>query len=79
VLNIDNDGLRIAVVSCLFVIPLDELSLGELSKICTIMSQCSNVGAGQMEIILSIVSWIFYKLTDIDMEDLEEPIEDAAA
>jgi hypothetical protein len=37
------------------------------------MAKCSNVGAGKMEIILSIICWIYFKLTNFDEEELMAP------
>lgn len=37
-LNMPNDDVKLAVVKCLFVVPLDELDIDEISKIVAIVS-----------------------------------------
>jgi hypothetical protein len=61
-LGMPNDDVKLAVVKCLFVVPLDELDIDEISKIVAIVSQCQNIGAGKTELVLSTVYWIFFKL-----------------
>ena len=39
-LAMPNDDVKLAVVKCLFVVPLDELEIDEISKIVGIVSQC---------------------------------------
>jgi hypothetical protein len=39
-LIIPNDDVKLAVVNCLFVVPLDELDIDEISKIVAIISGC---------------------------------------
>mmetsp|Transcript_20800 Transcript_20800/g.32081 ORF Transcript_20800/g.32081 Transcript_20800/m.32081 type:complete len:82 (+) Transcript_20800:2471-2716(+) len=45
-LSIPDDNVRLAVVECLFVVPLDELEIGEIAQITKVMSTCNNIGAG---------------------------------
>jgi len=45
-LAVPDDTVKLAVVSCLFVVPLDELESDEISQITAIMTQCNNIGAG---------------------------------
>ena len=63
-----DDNVKLAVVSCLFVVPLDELESDEITQITAIMSQCNNIGAGKTELVLSTVYWICYKLSVGDPE-----------
>jgi hypothetical protein len=52
-------------------VPLDDLEASELSQIVGIMGQCTNIGAGKTELVLSTVYWICYKLANGDPEQLE--------
>lgn len=63
--------MKLAVVSCLFVVPLDELESDEITQITAIMSQCNNIGAGKTELVLSTVYWICYKLSVGDPEEID--------
>jgi hypothetical protein len=70
-LNVPDDNVKLAVVSCLFVVPLDELESDEITQITAIMSQCNNIGAGKTELVLSTVYWICYKLSVGDPEEVD--------
>jgi len=61
-LEIPDDEVRLAVVQCLFVVPLDEFDSEEIARITKIMSSCSNIGAGKTELVLSTIYWICTKL-----------------
>ena len=37
-LNVPDDGVRLAVVKCLFVVPIDQFDSEEINQICMIMS-----------------------------------------
>lgn len=54
-LIIPDDDVRLAVVQCLFVVPLDEFDLEEIGQITKIMSACTNIGAGRTELVLSVI------------------------
>lgn len=64
-----NDDVKLAVVNCLFVVPLDELEIDEISKIVNIVSECQNIGAGKTELVLSTVYWICFKMVNDDSKD----------
>ena len=61
-LMVPDDGVRLAVVRCLFVVPEDQFDSEELYQICKIMGSCVNIGAGQTELVLSTIYWILTKL-----------------
>jgi hypothetical protein len=60
-LNVPDDNVRLAVVECLFVVPLDEFDSSEIAQIVKIMNNCNNIGAGQTELVLSTIYWICTK------------------
>ena len=60
-LAIPDDGIRVAVVSCLFVVPVRDFSYSEIEQITKIMGACNNIGAGQTELVLSTIYWILTK------------------
>lgn len=45
-LKIPDDNVRLAVVECLLVVPLDEFDFGEISIVTNVISTCTNIGAG---------------------------------
>lgn len=45
-LTVPDDGVRLAVVKCLFVVPEEQFDSEELYQICKIMGSCVNIGAG---------------------------------
>lgn len=54
------------------MVPPDELELDELTSIVDIAGTNTNVGAGEAEIILAVVHWIFFKLTEVAFEFIHE-------
>ena len=60
-LDIPNDDVRLAVVGCLFNVPLNELNMDEIHQLLRLM-QTQNIGAGKTEIVLSTIFWILTKL-----------------
>jgi hypothetical protein len=70
-LIIPDDEVRLAVVECLFVVPLDEFDSEEIARITKIMSSCSNIGAGKTELVLSTIYWICTKLVMVDRQEIE--------
>ena len=45
-LKIPDDNVRLAVVECLLVVPLDEFDYGEINIVTNVISTCNNIGAG---------------------------------
>ena len=70
-LEIPNDDVRLAVVKCLFVIPIREFQMSEIAHITKIMSNCNNIGAGKTEHVLSTIYWICTKFVCGDTEGEE--------
>ena len=64
------DDVKVKVVECLFNVELDQLSPDEVSKLITAMKS-RNVGAGQTELVLSHIFWIFCKF-QLDAKKKEE-------
>jgi len=54
-LIIPDDDVRLAVVECLFVVPLDEFEQDEINSITKVLSLCTNIGAGRTELVLSVI------------------------
>ena len=54
VLEVPNDDVRLAVVHCLYYVPIDEIDGGEIDKLLKMMSP-QNVGAGKTELVLAVV------------------------
>jgi len=61
--------VRLAVVRCLYVVPLDEFDADEIEKITSIMTTCNNICAGETELILSTIYWICTKFVTPDSVD----------
>lgn len=72
-LRIPDDEVRLAVVKCLFVVPITQFSPVELEKITQIMSKCKNISAGKTELVLSTIYWILAKFA---LGDPDEPDDD---
>jgi len=68
-LAIPDDHVRLAVVRCLYVVPLDEFDADEIEKITSIMTTCNNICAGETELILSTIYWICTKFVTPDSDD----------
>lgn len=45
-LEIPDDAVRLAVVECLLVVPLDEYDMDEINRVIKVISGCNNIGAG---------------------------------
>jgi hypothetical protein len=60
-LEIPNDDVKLAVVDCLFNVPLNELDVEEIGYLLRLMC-IANIGAGRTEIVLSTIFWILTKL-----------------
>lgn len=60
-LKVPDDGVKLAVVRCLLVVPLGDLDPPEIENITRIMSTCKNISAGETELVLSVVYWICTK------------------
>ena len=71
-LSNSDDDVRLSVVQCFFVIPLDQLDGKEIHDIVTIVDSITNFAVGKMEIILSVVFWIFFQFTLVDEVSEEE-------
>lgn len=66
-----DDDVRLAVVKCFFVIPLEQLDGKETEDIVKIVDNITNFAVGKTEIIVSVVFWIFFKFTIEDIVDEE--------
>lgn len=60
-----DEEVRLSVVKCLFVVPLEQLDSEEIEKIVEVIDKCTNISEGKTELVLSVLFWIFYKLTHI--------------
>jgi uncharacterized protein Smg (DUF494 family) len=61
-LSIPDDNVRLAVVECLLMVPLDEFDLDEIKVITKVVSGCNNIGAGRTEVVVSVIYWILTKM-----------------
>lgn len=50
-----DDAVKAAVVSALYVVPLEEFQDEEIANITRALSNCKNISAGETEVILSII------------------------
>lgn len=73
-LMVPNDEVRLTVVRCLFVVPEDQLDSEELSQLCSITGSCTNIEAGQTELVLSTIYWILTKLVLGDPNEDQENV-----
>lgn len=60
-LAIPDDNVRLAVVRCLYVVPLNEFDTEEIERITSLVMACNNICAGETELILSTIYWICTK------------------
>lgn len=70
-LKVPDDNVQLAVVQCLFVVSLDDFDMEEIGKITKVMSDCTNIGAGQTELVLSTIYWICTKFALKDANQVE--------
>jgi len=68
-LNIPDDGVKLAVVECLFVVPLEEYDFQEVEHITKVMAGCNNIGAGKTELVLSTIFWICSKFVQSNPDE----------
>ena len=68
-LAIPDDSVRLAVVRCLYVVPLDEFDSEEIERITSIVTTCNNIAAGETELILSTIYWICTKFVTPSSDD----------
>lgn len=61
-LLIYDDNVRGSVVKCLLKVPLEQFEDEEVGKIMELLQSCNNVSAGKIEIVLSGIYWIFYRM-----------------
>lgn len=54
-LRVPNDDVKIAVVSCLYYVPISQLTRHEFQEMIDILRKIQNVGVGRTEIVLSIM------------------------
>lgn len=66
---IPDDNVRLAVVRCLYVVPLDEFDSEEIERITSIVTMCNNICAGETELILSTIYWICTKFVTPSSEE----------
>lgn len=73
-LAIPDDDVRLAVVKCLYVVPVDQFDSDEISQICKIIVSCVNIGAGKTELVLSTIYWILTKFVIGDPNEDSENV-----
>jgi hypothetical protein len=71
-LTVPDDGVRLAVVKCLFVVPIEQFDTEEINQICLILSKSVNISAGETEFVLSSIYWILTKFVIYDGTENEE-------
>jgi hypothetical protein len=70
-LLIPDDNVKLAVVQCIFVVPLDEFETDEISQFAKIVSNTHNVGKGKTELVIAFIFWIFCRLVIGDVDTVE--------
>ena len=61
-LEMPNDGVKLAVVSCLNRVPLSEFDIDEIGQMVRLLGTYKNIGAGKTELVLAKIFWILTKL-----------------
>lgn len=76
VLEIPNDDVRLAVVNCLYYVPIDEIDSLEIGLILDLLElQSQNVGVGKTELVLAVIFNILSNLTsDTQKKNVEVTI-----
>ena len=54
-LTVPDDDVKLAVVQCLFVVPLAQLDEKEIKTITGLLAKCNNIGAGRTELVISVI------------------------
>lgn len=73
-LTVPDDDVKLAVVQCLFVVPLAQLDEKEMKTITGLLGKCNNIGAGRTELVISVIFWICCKMVFKDKaSDTDEP------
>lgn len=71
-LAVPDDGVRLSVVKCLFVVPINDYETPEIEQVLSIMAKCQDISAGQTELVLSTIYWILTKFVLPKDEDEED-------
>ena len=69
-----DDNVRLAVVKCLYVVPLDQFDEDEIEQIVKTISQCGDISEGQTELVLATVYWICCKLVEKQSQQKESSL-----
>ena len=71
VLDVPNDEVKLAVVHCLYYVPIEEIDAQEIDQMLKLMSP-QNIGAGKTELVLSVIFNILSNLiSDTSKKALE--------
>ena len=52
-MEINDDEVRLAVVSCLYVVPMEELKRSDIGKIVNLLKKATSVDEGKTELVLA--------------------------
>jgi hypothetical protein len=61
-LEVPSDEVRLAVVECLYSVPLADFDQEETSTILRLLSSCKNIGAGRTELVLAKLLFLLTRL-----------------
>ena len=67
--------MRGSVVKCLLKVPMEQFEDEEVGKIMQLLQSCNNVNAGKIEIVLSGIYWIFYRMLANSLKPEEEQVQ----
>ena len=66
-----DDKVRLAVVKCLSVVPLDQLDEQEIECLVKTISECINISSGETELVLANIYQICFQFLDKDVQNKE--------
>ena len=65
------DKVRLAVVKCLCVVPIDQLDESEIEGILKTITNCTNINVGETELVMALVYQICCKLVSKEAQQKE--------
>ena len=69
-MKIEDDDVKLAVVDCLYVVPMDEFEEREVADIVMLLRSCKDIESGETE---NVLATIFQLLTKFVLDDYDTP------
>ena len=69
-MKIKNDKVKLAVVDCLYVVPMDEFREDEVAQIVNLLETCDDIDEGETE---NVLATIYQLLTKFVIDEYDQP------